>query len=426
MVVESVYIFNGHKFLDYIEVDKIKKDINGKFKVSEDIQKMNFPDYYSSLLVKFPNKKKEIGEIFFENIFYSHLKNVFIGEILGHLNLEIESFKKSVKELIKDINFKDTIPINLQKYMNEDGFYLMDALNISVPNTKFIAGYDFKEKDGRVVNARFLFVEVVPKRESGQVYYIAGVEIDFEKNLALTMVKNVNGLQKENSKTDTTIHQIHNTVQQKLFHKLGITLKKPVVTKDREGMFNFCRMLDGKLLEDIRLDLDSRIDIAVKDSVKNLNHALFNKTESLTNPDKNDLGKKIKALLLSYYIDYKITPNDLVKKAKSDKLVGYPTRINFTSSKLSRGSTQSANSKSPVSASDMFHSLYFNFEQALGLDTWSISWFTDYKFNNPKDTDVIQTTIYSTKNHFRVVFLPDRPLEKEIIHYVIRTIHSNR
>ena len=74
----------------------------------------------------------------------------------------------------------------------------------------------------------------------------------------------------------------------------------------------------------------------------------------------------------------------------------------------------------------MFHGLYFNFKQALKLDRWSICWFTDYGFKKPNDLDIIQTTIQITKNNFHLIFHPTRPLNKEIIFYVIRTINSYR
>ncbi|MDJ0286829.1 MULTISPECIES: hypothetical protein [Bacillus] len=425
-VENSIYIFNGYKFLDFIDTEKFKEDVLSEFEIPEKVQKLDFPDYYSHLMVNFPGEQKITGKIFFENILYSHLKNVFVEKISAHPNLNIEKFKEKLKQLIENVNFKESIPTNFHDLMSENGFYLMDLLNITVPNTSFIAGCDLTEINGEVSNARFLFVEAVQKSTQGTVYFIAGIEIDFKKNLALTMIKNVGGLTKENTEADTTIHQLHQKAINKVLHTLGISLKKPQVKNDREGMFKLCKKMDDNLLDDLRRELYSRVDYTVKESVKNLNHVLFNDTVKLSNTDQSDLRKKIKALLLSYYIEYQIKPLELVRKAKRNKLIGYPTRINFTSNKSSRSSTQSSNSKYPVSASDMFHSLYFNFEQALGLDSWSVSWFTDYIFSDEKDIDVIQTTIYSTTKQFRIVFLATRPLNKEIIHYVINTIDSHR
>ncbi|WP_144459753.1 hypothetical protein [Bacillus pumilus] len=425
-VENSIYIFNGYKFLDFIDTEKFKEDVLSEFEIPEKVQKLDFPDYYSHLMVNFPGEQKITGKIFFENILYSHLKNVFVEKISAHPNLNIEKFKEKLKQLIENVNFKESIPTNFHNLMSENGFYLMDLLNITVPNTSFIAGCDLTEINGEVSNARFLFVEAVQKITQGTVYFIAGIEIDFKKNLALTMIKNVGGLTKENTEADTTIHQLHQKAINKVLHTLGIFLKKPQVKSDREGMFKLCKKMDDNLLDDLRGELYSRVDYTVKESVKNLNHVLFNDTVKLSNTDQSDLRKKIKALLLSYYIEYQIKPLELVRKAKRNKLIGYPTRINFTSNKSSRSSTQSSNSKYPVSASDMFHSLYFNFEQALGLDSWSVSWFTDYIFSDEKDIDVIQTTIYSTTKQFRIVFLATRPLNKEIIHYVINTIDSHR
>ncbi|MCC2412275.1 hypothetical protein NST14_02025 [Bacillus sp. FSL W8-0519] len=425
-VANAMYVFNGYKFLDFIDVENFKKDASSTYTIPEEIQNLDFPKYYTHLMENFPNQSEEAGKIFFENILYSHLKNIFVEKISSHPNLEVTSFKKNIKRLIEEINISGSIPHTFHKQMSENGFYLMDVLNITIPNSTFIAGLDYTESNGIVTNARFLFVEVVPQGTKSPTYFIAGIELDFLNNLALTMVKNVVGLTKEDSDTATTIHQIRKHSYRAILNTLGLSLQEPKVKDDRLGMYKFCKELDDRLLQDIRQSLHSQTDNTVKDSVKKLNNALFNKKESLKATDKRDLRKNISSLLLSYYIEYKIEPIALVKKAKKDRLVGYPTRINFTSSKSGRSSTQSSNSKYPVSASDMFHSLYFSFEQALGLDNWSISWFTDYNFIDEADIDVIQTTIYSTSKQFRIVFLAGRPLNKEVIHYVIRTVNSYR
>ena len=332
-VENSIYIFNGYKFLDFIDTEKFKEDVLSEFEIPEKVQKLDFPDYYSHLMVNFPGEQKITGKIFFENILYSHLKNVFVEKISAHPNLNIEKFKEKLKQLIENVNFKESIPTNFHNLMSENGFYLMDLLNITVPNTSFIAGCDLTEINGEVSNARFLFVEAVQKITQGTVYFIAGIEIDFKKNLALTMIKNVGGLTKENTEADTTIHQLHQKAINKVLHTLGIFLKKPQVKSDREGMFKLCKKMDDNLLDDLRGELYSRVDYTVKESVKNLNHVLFNDTVKLSNTDQSDLRKKIKALLLSYYIEYQIKPLELVRKAKRNKLSGDPTRRNLTSKK---------------------------------------------------------------------------------------------
>lgn len=427
---EAVYMFRGHRFLDYVDIDKLKSDLGSAYEIPKEIKDYNFPEYYSYLIQNFPHNTVELRKIFFENILYSHLKHIYVNKISGHPDLELESFKQKIKKIIEINNKKENIPFSYQKFMSEEGFYLMDLMNISKLGTTFIAGLDYETKRDYVVNARFLFVEVVPQGIDKRVYFIAGVELDFENNLALTMIKNVNGLKKEDetddTEIDTTVPQLNSRVTQKIFNTLGVSLESPIIKDDRAGMYKFCKQLDDNLLTNVRREVNYRTDKTVKNSVRNLNRALFNKDKSLSRTDKEDLGKKVQALLLSYFIEHNYEPRDLVRKAKKKKLVGYPTRIKFTSNKSSRSSTQSSNAKFPVSASDMFHSLYFNFEQALGLDNWSISWFTDFTFTNEKNIDVIQTTIHSTTKYFKVVFLPTRPLDKEIINYVIRTINSYR
>jgi hypothetical protein len=425
-VGQSLYIFRGKPFIEYIDVPKFKDDIATILDVPKSTRALPFIDFYTKLIIDFPSYSKGIRKTFFENILYTHLKNVYLDKIESTPPLEVEEFKKIVKNVIESNNYKEAIPPNYYGAMNENGFHLMDLLNISVNNTSFIAGYDYEEQNGMVTNARFLYVEVIPNRSGAVTYFTAGIEIDFQEGIVLTMVKNVDGLVKQDEETHTTINQLRSSAVLNILNKLHVKVRKPNANNDRKSMFNFCKELDDKLLEEVRENLFTRTKVAVRDSVRSLNSVLFEGTEGLNNTDQNDLKKKITALLLGYYIDNNYKSAKLVRRAKDIKLVGYPTRINFASNKRGRSSTQSSNAKHPVSGSDMFHSLYFSFEQALGLDNWSISWFTDYTFSDEKNTDVIGTTIYSTTKQFRVVFLPTRPLSKEIIKYVIKTINSYR
>lgn len=421
---ESKYFFNGFRFAEFVDVPKFKKEVLKALNI-ECKENLDLGSFYEFVLNEKPASKDEMDRILFENILYSHLKNAFVIDIASHPSLGVDLFKKKVKGLIEEINHKETIPSNHHRFMTEKGFYLMDSLNISVPNTKFIAGFDFTEKNKQIENVRFLFVEVVPQKQK-MIYFLAGIDINFKEKVGLVLIKRINGLSKEDEETDTTVHQLYNQVLQKVLTTLNIQTSGTSVNSDRAGMYNFCKGLDEKLLSDIRLHVNSTTSFLTTESVNKLNKALFPKEKRLNIIHKKELSEKVKDLLLSYYIDYNISPKELVSKAKSLNLVGYSTKIKFMSTKSSRSSTQSSSSKHPVSASDMFHSLYSNFKQALELEKLSICWFTDYQFTDPKDLDVIQTTIHITKNNFHIVFHPTRPLNKEIIYYVIRTINSYR
>lgn len=74
----------------------------------------------------------------------------------------------------------------------------------------------------------------------------------------------------------------------------------------------------------------------------------------------------------------------------------------------------------------MFHSLYTDFNESLELPQWSISWFTDYKQNDVTNTDVVQTTIKSTKNYLMLVFKNRNHLNEGLIKHVVEHINRYR
>ncbi|MCM3154485.1 hypothetical protein M3611_20970 [Priestia megaterium] len=436
---DSSYFFNGFLFNEYIEVSKLKKDIKEQIHLEfkEDI---DLPSLYLEIVQNNSHLKKEVDKIFFENIMYSHLKNIYVNKIATHPSLGVELFKKKMKSLIENVNHRENIPTNFYSEMQEDGFYLMDALHITTLNTKFIAGFDIGENKGIVETLRLLFVEVVLK-DGKPTYFTAGIDIDFKNSVSLVMIRNIQGISKSNrindekvnqddnndkSDIDNTVNKLYHRVLNLIYSQLDIKLEQIDYKDDREKMYVFCKELDDALLNDTREEVTNRAQSEIFKSVKTLDKLLLPSDNRLNSVDKKDLGEKIQSLLLAYYLKYNFTPEELVKKAKALRLIGYPTKIKFMASNSAKSSTQSASSKQPVSASEMFHSLYFNFRESLELEKWSISWFTDYKFTDQCDIDVIQTTIHSTRNNFKIVFLPDRALTKEIIDYVIRNINSYR
>lgn len=421
------YFFNGFLFAEFIDTNKLKEEIKS-LQIVEVNEQWDLAQLFENIVGAKPMIKSKIDKVFFENILYSNLKNVYVNKVTARPSLAVELFKQKVKGLIEELNHKETIPSNYYSEMKDDGFYLMDALNITIPRTKFLAGYDFIEENGLVKEARFLFVEVVQRNEK-PCYFTAGITINFETGLSMVLIRNIQGISKEGNDLESpnnTVNKLYYQVLKSVYGKLDIKLDEIDIQADREGMYNFCKELDDSLLEDIRVEVTEKTAEQIKQGVHSLNKSLFPSEKRLNSTDKQDLGDKIKSLLLAYYLKYNTTSKELVQKAKFLKLKGYPTRIKFMGSNSTKSSTQSASSKQPVAISDDYHGLYFSFTEALELEKWSISWFTDFEFNEIEDVDVIQTTIHSTRNNFRVVFLPDRPLKREIIEHVVTSINSYR
>lgn len=427
--IEKLYVFGGSKFVEYVDMEKFREQIEAELKIPEEvISSLPLNEIFFKIHTEYPASMNQLNKVFFDNIFYSHLKHIYVNKFDAKVNLT--QFKVRVKKLLEKLNFNESITSSLHPLMSEDGFYLMDRLNITSIKTKFIAGLDYKYEGKKVVGARMIFVEVVPTNNSSQ-YFIGAVDIDFENQTVLIMIKNKQNIAKlenevENAELDRTVYRLYNRINHYLSSTLLIKASPIDLKKDRGGMYDLCKNLDEELLKDIRADVVSQTSSSLSKSVKKLLKELF---PSGVKPKKNDINKleeNISSMLIATYIKTNFDSSDLVKMAKKKKLVGYPTKIKFTSNKSNKGSTESSGSKYPVSASDMFHSLYISFKDALGLEQWSISWFTDYKFSDVKDEDVVQTTVYSKSTYFEIVFKASRALDKEIIYHVVGYLNKYR
>ncbi|GIN98082.1 hypothetical protein J6TS1_39520 [Siminovitchia terrae] len=427
--IEKLYVFAGHKFAEYIKMKDFKHRITSELDiVEEELTSLSLGELYSKICMEKPALKNSLDIILFESILYSRLANVYIEKF--NADLSVPKFKRNMKKLIRELNFNDNIPSALRPAMREDGFFLMDSLNITSIKSKFIAGFDYEAEDEKLIRARVLFVEVVPTGESTE-YFIAGIDIDFNTSTYLIMIKNKQNISKleneeESEDLDRTVHSLYDRVKNSIIKKLLFTTQPINVEEDRSGMYNLCKGLDEELLKDIRDEVKSRISSSLPSSVQQLVSDLFPSKNKPKKSDLNELEENIASLLTATYIKTNYKAAELLKRAKEKKLVGYPTKIKFTSNRANKGSTESINSRQPVSASDMFHSLYISFRDALGLEQWSISWFTDYEFKDQSNYDVVQTTIYSRKSYFKVVFIATRALDRELIYHVVRYLNKNR
>ncbi|MDP1383616.1 hypothetical protein [Priestia megaterium] len=226
-----------------------------------------------------------------------------------------------------------------------------------------------------------------------------------------------------------TIPSLYRYVKEEIIEVLIKKTDEIDKEKDRKALYNLCKNLDNKLLNDIRKTVQEKTSDTIKRSVSDIITDLYYDLEDRPKKsDREEIIANIESLMIANYIKTKHGSNNRVlsKEAKKKKLPGYTTKIKFMGNRSNRGATQSAGSKQPVSATDMFHSLYISFKQALGLEVWGMSWFEDFNYTNSNNTRVLQTSIYSQNTQFKVVFLPRKPLNKEIIYHVVRYINKQR
>ncbi|PEF75625.1 hypothetical protein CON94_08910 [Bacillus pseudomycoides] len=438
--VENKYVFNGHLFVEFVDPSKIREEASEIIESIPDLNgKESFAKYYEKMIKNNPKNRQQLNNIFFENIMYSQLKNIFIDKFSIESNsLRVTDFKQMVKEILKEFNIKneERIHRDILSLMSEDGFNLMDMLHVTRIGTNFISGYDFTSNNDKVQTARFLFVQVVPKG-SKVGYFIAGIDINFVNGTCLTMIKNVSDIKEfedivENDEEDEangeyakSISRLYSIVNNLIIKRL-IVKEKIKVETDREGMYHLCTKLERDLLGSIRDEVSAVTDTIVNDSLKKILQELFPKDNFFIKSETRSLSKQVHSLLISTYIKRNYKTKDLIKRAKELNQVGYPTRIKFVSNKSNRGSAQSGGSKVPVAATDLFHSLYTEFQSAISLELWSISWFLDIGNTSPEDCKVSQTTIYAKPTSFRVVFKQRKPINKEFINHVVGTLNQYR
>jgi len=440
--VTTNYVFTGHKFLEFVDSSKIIEEANEKLSSSIKIEdKKKLSTYFEEVIRNNPKDRYLLNTIFFEHIMYSRLRNIFVDRFnVTDNTLEVSTFNMKVKRILESFNNETRIPQALLSKMNDGKYYLMDMLDIKALGTKFIAGYDYTTNGDKVKTARFIFVQVVP-RGTRIGYFIAGIDINFENGTCLTMIRNLtdikdieNEKEAESKKNDEnnqyddypkSFNRLYSTVKNLIVEPL-INLESIDVKSDRKGMYNLCSNLLHNLLGDIHEEVLKATEEEVKDSVQTILRKLFPNDSAFIKTNTAPLGMKIQSMLCSAFISKKYKTKDIVKIAKQIPLKGYPTRIKFISSKFSKGAAQSGGSKIPVAYTDLFHSLYTEFEKSSDLEEWSISWFLDFRNTNPDNCLVSQTTIYAKQTSFRIVFLQKKSLGKEFIYHVIGELNHYR
>jgi hypothetical protein len=427
----SMYVFQGHQFLEYVDVSEIKssvKEITGFEAQTGEF----FEAYYTRFITERYSERELLEHAFFESIFYGRLTNVFINKIKNPLINE-DVFKILVNRFINDVNSRNSLSPDIKRLMNENGFYVMDLVYTTEKNT-FIAGFDYTtNEDNQVDKARFLVVQVVPtKKDNGQIamrYLVCAVEIDYENKLFVLALKNMPNIV-DHDEHDDFDEEIQRTVMKayKKFSNLFINnlqLQKYInYKKDRTSMFDMCKHLDSVMLDELRQEVEGKTADTIKAMVDTATENLFGKPRvPLVN--KDTLNLRYKSLLLATYLEVMTEDEDLIFIAKSNRLVGYPTKVSFKSKNASKGATGTSGANEPVATSIMFHSLYTDFQEALELPNWSLSWFKDIH-HQTHSTEVFQTSVVSTKENLKVTFINKNHIGKELFHHVVSELSKYR
>lgn len=423
MEAEKIYVFNGARFIEHAHFEEFKDSVKTELGYSDDDAE-ELSDYYERYVEKIGNTRA-LNKVLFENIMYGRLTNIFLYKIKSPTSLGVDIFNKQITKIID--NFKGNVAIPTQAYMKSDGFYLMDILNVTTKGANFIAGFDFERKHDQITKFRFLVGKCITLKRTSKLtsgYMIGAIDIDFEQKTCVIMTKHTADVVDDSDDDSIKSPRGYNKFLIENFVKPFAIETETDLQKDREGMFEFCKSLYEKQINEVR----ELVRISAESDVKSVSRKLGRQLKQLgkkpTNNQINDLSKKIHNLILGIHIENNFTNADMAQKAIDEGLIGFVTNIEYQNSKMNRSATGTGQKDKTICKSENLYSLLTDFEKAQKLNKWSLTWFRDPQNPNAENTE--QTSIESTTTCLSLRFKGRKNLGKELINHVTRTINSCR
>ncbi|WP_409346927.1 hypothetical protein [Paenibacillus sp. MBLB4367] len=424
MKAETVYAFNGARFVEHTHFEEFKAAV---------LARLGYTDHTANQLSEFYENYAErqgstdpLNKILFENIMYGRLTNVYIHKIKAPSSLGVDIFKKQVDKIID--GFNGNVSVMAQSSMKSvESFYLMDVLNVTKMGANFIAGLDYEQSGDQVTNVRFLVGKTVMLKKGKSPisgYLLGGIELDFQQRICVIMTKHTSDMLDESG--DDSIKSpsgYHRFLLDKFVTPLSIT-RDTDLKKDREGMFVFCKSMYEKLINDVRDEVRTSAESEIDSITRKLGKKLKALGKKPTADQVSDLSKNIHNLLLGIHIENNIPDSVMAQKAADEKLVGFPTNIDYQNNRMNRSSTGTGQKGKPICKSENLYSLLTDFEKAQKLNKWNLSWFRDP--SNPSVGRIEQTRIESMTDCLYLRFKGKKHLGKELITHVVRTLDSCR
>ncbi|WP_405153210.1 hypothetical protein [Paenibacillus sp. FSL K6-0108] len=431
METESVYLFNGKRFIEHANFKEFKDQIQKKLNYNDDSAE-SLTQFYENYYEKKGNDFNELNRTLFENIMYGRLTNIFVHKISDPSSLGIDLFKKAAKKIID--SFKVSAPITIQDLMSVNGFYLLDGMSVPKIGSNFIAGFDYKQDGSQVTEVRFLVGRSVTLKKAKETYpgYMLGaVEINLKKKICSIFVKHTSNVLDEGDEAIKSVQGYHKFILQNFVLPLTINLvesdaeaRKEMIEKDRQGMFEFCKSLYEELIDDVRTEVITSAEKDVISVTRKIVRILKELGKKPTLEQQSVLSTRINYLILGLHVENNISDKEMAQKAVEKDLLGFPTNIDYKNSRMNRSSTGTSVKSKPIAKSETLYSLLTDFEKARMLNKWSLSWFRDPK--NKNEDEIEQTSIESTSFGLHIRFKGRNFLGKELIQHVIGTIDQCR
>jgi hypothetical protein len=303
MTVGMAYVFNGRKLIEYSHYQDFKDRLTAD---GINVTGGTIQSIYEEIVSQQPAKISEVSKIYFENVFYGQLKNVYYQKISNRPPDKADFINKS-RSIITNRNRKDTIPPQYHTLFSENGFYALDYLDVGNKGNIFILGYDYDEdeENNKIKVARYLIAQVVLRNEV-PVYYLAALEINYAEQLYLLMFRNMQGIDAvptdqtllEEDKWNRSINGYIQKINQMFLNPLGIRNVFRHRT-DREGMYNMCKELDDGLLQEYRESIAQQIGNDVENSINSWFSTLDEGANEPSDEQKKSLKDKVSSQVQS-------------------------------------------------------------------------------------------------------------------------------
>lgn len=423
--VEQKYASFLKQYTKDIRFDDLKKSL------LENVQK-NSSSGYNSLL-----KKESVSEIsnvlisedlvsqeyellqrlIIENITYSSLRTVYIEAIDS--NTDRVAFTDNLKQLFE--NKMDFLPVNIKDTMDKPNYYFkLNDIELRIRSKVYIpAVYEHEDKYVVFFACKSQAKESVEGNED--LITCATAIVDFNNSsLSIHVNNNYTSIKTETASIKSPEKFFYH-IKNLLIEDLGLSLKDRNTKEQKSKLFNYCKMLNTKIVEDFEKELSDKIDVFSND-IQEVVRKISNSMECDDSVNEKIIGK-LNDILVGEYIVSKYKSLDLRTKALEKELFGYPTRIEYKGKDSSNSKTSSKSSAEPLPIHEIFHSINSVFGDNSTLNEVRIAWFEKYLFRSDSQyesrSSTSQTSIKITKKYMSINFNSYSKVNKEMVEFVL-------
>lgn len=357
-----------------------------------------------------------------ENITYTQLRTVYLEEFKTELNSE--NIAKKIKGVFcKKMAF---LPENLKEGMKDSEYY-NKILEINLREKKKMYIPALYEFGGKIFIFFVYKVDVkIDEDNFEEITNYATAIINLKERNISVHVKNDFGAIKANEAAVSSTSKFFVKVKDFIENEIGIKCIPRNAKEQKEKIFNYCKEMNSKIIEDYEAEVKKLIMSHQTDLNKVIGS--ISNTLKYTDSIEEKIHRKLNDIFVSEYMTENCDGLILRKKALEKGLYGYPTRIQYKSKDASISKTVSKGAGVPLPIHEIFHSINTVFKENSILNEVRIAWFNKYLFKSEekyeKTSEVCQTSIDITNKYLAINFNAYSKTNKEMIEFVLQEIRE--